>query len=91
MEQIFKLWDNCDVEISFYPSLHKGTDSTVVIFPGGGYTGRAPHEGENYAHLFNTYGLNAFVVHYRVSPNRFPLPLFLHSFLLLPFPLLRNR
>ncbi len=75
MEQKFKLWENADVEISFFPSLHKASDATVVIFPGGGYTGRAPHEGENYAQLFNTFGMNAFVVQYRVSPNRFPLPL----------------
>lgn len=75
MEQKFKLWENSDVEISFYPSLHKSCDGTVVIFPGGGYRGRAAHEGENYAVFINTFGMNAFVVHYRVSPDRFPLPL----------------
>ena len=75
MEQRFKLWESSDVEISYFPSLHKASDATVVIFPGGGYLRRAPHEGENYAQLFNTFGMDAFVVHYRVSPDRFPLPL----------------
>ena len=75
MEQKFKLWDNCDVEITYYQSLHKSCDGTVVILPGGGYARCCPHEGENYAQLFNTFGMDAFVVDYRVSPNRFPLPL----------------
>ena len=75
MEQKFKLWDDSDVEISFYQSLHKSSDATVVILPGGGYRNCCPHEGENYAQLFNTYGMNAFVINYRVYPNLFPLPL----------------
>ena len=75
MEKRFNLWQGGDVEISFYPAEHKATKATIVIFPGGGYRGRAAHEGVNFAALFNTFGMNAFVVHYRVSPNRFPLPL----------------
>ena len=75
MEQKFKLWENCDVEIVYYKSLHKSSKGTVVILPGGGYARCCPHEGENYAQLFNTFGMDAFVVDYRTSPNRFPLPL----------------
>ncbi len=75
MEQKFKLWENKDVEISYYRAIHRSSDSAAVILPGGGYTHRAPHEGEGFAQLFNTFGMDAFVVHYRVSPNRFPLPL----------------
>ena len=75
MEKKFRIWENGEVEISFYPATHKASNSTIVIFPGGAYRGRAAHEGENYAFLFNTFGMNAFVVHYRVSPHRFPLPL----------------
>ena len=75
MEQTFNLWDNSDVQIRFYRSLHKSCDGTVVILPGGGYRQTCEHEGENYAQLFNTFGMNAFVVNYRVSPHRFPLPL----------------
>lgn len=75
MQQNFKLWESCDVDITFYPSLVKFTDAAMVIFPGGGYVGRAAHEGEGYAQLINTFGMNAFVVNYRVYPNMFPLPL----------------
>ena len=75
MEQKFRLWENSDIEISYYHSLHKSCDGTVVILPGGGYARCCAHEGENYAQLFNTFGMDAFVIDYRTSPNRFPLPL----------------
>lgn len=75
MKQNFKLWESCDVDITFYPSLVKSTDAAIVIFPGGGYVKRAEHEGEGYAQLINTFGMNAFVVNYRIFPDTFPLPL----------------
>ena len=46
----------------------------VVICPGGGYAHRAPHEGKDIALRFNKLGFHAFVIQYRVSPNRFPSP-----------------
>lgn len=46
----------------------------VVICPGGGYAGRAAHEGKDIALRFNKLGFHAFVVQYRVAPNRFPVP-----------------
>ncbi len=46
----------------------------VVVCPGGGYSNRAAHEGEDIALRFNKLGFHAFVVQYRVSPNRFPAP-----------------
>lgn len=46
----------------------------VVVFPGGGYSCRAPHEGEPIALKFNELGFHAFVVQYRVAPYRFPAP-----------------
>lgn len=75
MVQTYKLWENEGYEIFFYPSLRKTSDATVVIFPGGGYAAHAAYEGESYAQLFNTFGMNAFVINYRVTPNHFPLPL----------------
>lgn len=75
MEQRFKLWNNSDIEISYFRALHRATDAAAVIFPGGGYGGHAAYEGEGYAQLLNTFGMDAFVINYRVSPNRFPLPL----------------
>ena len=50
-------------------------DCAVVIFPGGGYSGRAPHEGEGYAKFFVENGIHAFVCEYRVCPASFPRPL----------------
>lgn len=55
------------------------TDGTarpaVMICPGGGYGGRAQHEGIDIARAFNKEGFHAFVCHYRVTPNFHPAPL----------------
>ena len=53
----------------------KRSDIAIVIFPGGGYRNRAPHEGEGYAVFLAENGYTAFVCDYRVAPHRFPLPL----------------
>lgn len=74
----FNLWgDNSphNIEIEYYPPLQKVNNSAVVVFPGGGYTHLAGHEGAGYAQLLNSFGVTAFVVNYRVAPNYFPLPL----------------
>ncbi|WP_121664846.1 alpha/beta hydrolase [Metabacillus litoralis] len=47
----------------------------IIICPGGGYQRRANHEGEPVAKWLNTLGISAFVVNYRVSPNKHPAPL----------------
>lgn len=47
----------------------------VVVCPGGGYGVRAPHEAGPIAARFNEAGYHAFVLHYRVAPNRHPAPL----------------
>lgn len=71
------LWENNEhlTQITFYEANNKATDAVVVIFPGGGYSHRAEHEGKGYAEFLNENGVSAFVVDYRVSPERFPLPL----------------
>jgi acetyl esterase/lipase len=51
------------------------THTAVIVCPGGGYAGRAPHEGEPFARLFAEHGFVSFVLHYRVAPHRHPLPL----------------
>lgn len=55
--------------ITAYPAK---SDCAVVIFPGGGYAMRAEHEGRGYAEWFNSIGVTAFVVDYRVAPYRHP-------------------
>lgn len=47
----------------------------IVIFPGGGYSYRSPHEGEDVAKFYQSNGIHAFVVNYRVYPYKFPVPL----------------
>lgn len=47
----------------------------IVVLPGGGYRGRAKHEGDPIAEFFNSQGFHSVVVDYRVAPNRFPAAL----------------
>jgi acetyl esterase/lipase len=59
--------------IEEYP--HAGTGAArpaVLVLPGGGYHGRADHEGRAIAEAFQERGFHAFVLHYRVAPNRYP-------------------
>ncbi|MFD0674591.1 alpha/beta hydrolase [Cohnella sp. GCM10027633] len=47
----------------------------VIVCPGGGYGTRAGHEGEPIAEWLRGAGITAFVLRYRVQPNRHPAPL----------------
>ncbi|WP_199620695.1 alpha/beta hydrolase [Paenibacillus alkalitolerans] len=49
--------------------------SAVIVLPGGGYGGRAQHEGEPVARWLNRIGCSAFVANYRVAPYKHPYPL----------------
>ena len=71
----YNIWNNIEVELLRFDSTNKSTDACVVILPGGGYGGHAEHEGAGYAHMFNMLGVAAFVLKYRVAPNRFPCQL----------------
>ena len=77
MELWNKLPDGLDtnVELDYYKAIRKTTDATIVILPGGAYLGLADHEGEGYARYFNTIGMDAFVLKYRVYPYQFPIEL----------------
>lgn len=44
----------------------------IIVCPGGGYQNLAPHEGAPFAAMYAKQGYTAFVLTYRVSPNRFP-------------------
>lgn len=51
------------------------THPCIIVCPGGGYGGRALHEGGPIAEKFNRLGFHAFVLEYRVSPQaQFPEP-----------------
>ena len=61
--------------IDYFPAEVKSSDCAFVIFPGGGYTYLAKHEGEGYAKMINCWGIDAFVVKYSVAPTKFPAQL----------------
>lgn len=56
-------------------SERKRANCAILIFPGGGYEGRAVHEGASYAEFFASRRILSAVVNYRVFPDFFPLPL----------------
>ncbi|MDD5707367.1 MAG: alpha/beta hydrolase [Kiritimatiellae bacterium] len=47
----------------------------IIVLPGGGYAGHAPHEADPLAKWFNGLGLHAVVCRYRVHPWLHPSPL----------------
>lgn len=61
--------------ITAYMPENKKSDAAIIVFAGGGYAERAEYEGDRYAQFLSENGYTAFVVDYRVSPHRFPLPL----------------
>jgi acetyl esterase/lipase len=52
-----------------------GPFACIVVCPGGGYGGRAKHEGEPIARWLNSIGVAGVVLDYRVKPYRHPIPL----------------
>lgn len=52
-----------------------GPRPSILVLPGGRYQELPPHEGEGYARWLSSIGLHAFVLEYRLLPDRFPAPL----------------
>jgi acetyl esterase/lipase len=56
--------------ITYFPAPENiATGACVVVLPGGGYGGTAPHEADPVALWLNSLGIASFVVHYRVWPD----------------------
>lgn len=56
---------------AYLPAAGQGTGAAVMICPGGGYSIlAASHEGEDIARWFNTMGVAAFVLKYRLPDER---------------------
>ena len=76
----YKLW-NEDYAVGTPPLMHryspkvKRGPGAVIIFTGGAYARRAPHEAEPYALRLNDMGIEAFVVDYDVAPYGHPVQL----------------
>src|SRR5690606_18484008 len=51
-----------------------GPVAAIVVCPGGGYGGLAPHEGGAYAEWFNERGISAFVLKYRLGSHGYRHP-----------------
>jgi acetyl esterase/lipase len=58
----------------FWPEAGKATGAAMVICPGGGYGGLAPHEGAHYARFLNEQGIAGFVLKYRLAPAGYHHP-----------------
>ena len=65
---------SCLPSMTWFPAEDGQGRGSIIVCPGGGYTGKAPHEGAPIARKLNTYGLNAYVLDYRVHPDLHPSP-----------------
>ena len=66
-------WEgNCVPALDCYPV--EGSKGAVVVCPGGGYTGKAAHEGAPIAKMLNEAGISAYVLDYRVKPCHYNAP-----------------
>lgn len=55
------------------------TRAGIVVCPGGGYSGLAPHEGGDYARWLNEQGISAFVLKYRLGSGGYHHPAMLND------------
>jgi acetyl esterase/lipase len=63
----------------YLPDPGKATGAAIVICPGGGYGGLAPHEGVQYARFMNEYGIAGFVLKYRLGSAGYRHPVMLQD------------
>ncbi|HZZ43697.1 MAG TPA: alpha/beta hydrolase [Tepidisphaeraceae bacterium] len=60
---------------AFFPEQNT-THTAVVVCPGGGYSGLMDtYEGQDVCRWWNRHGVTAYLLRYRVSPNRYPAQL----------------
>ena len=57
----------------------KPTGAAIVICPGGGYGGLAPHEGKGYSDWLTTKGIHCFVLKYRLGSAGYRHPVMLQD------------
>lgn len=73
------LWNEADTReqpwLEWYPHADGGVRGCVLVFPGGGYGMRAPHESVPIAEAANAAGFHAAVCHYRVAWREDPVAL----------------
>ena len=64
---------------AFLPSPDKATGGAIVICPGGGYGGLAPHEGQGYAEWLADHGVAGLVLKYRLGSAGYRHPVMLQD------------
>src|SRR4051812_1858781 len=64
---------------AFPPAEGEGTGAAMVICPGGGYGGLAPHEGAGYAEWLAKNGVAGFVLKYRLGSGGYHHPVMLND------------
>jgi acetyl esterase/lipase len=63
----------------YFANPDRATGASMVICPGGGYGGLAPHEGRDYAMWLNELGISAFVLKYRLGSGGYRHPVMLND------------
>jgi acetyl esterase/lipase len=61
------------------PDTDTANGTAVVICPGGGYAGLAPHEGKGYADYLAAHGIECFVLKYRLGSDGYHHPAMIHD------------
>lgn len=61
----------------YQPPAGKANGSAIVVCPGGGYAGLAPHEGHDVAVWLNSIGVTAVVLKYRLGKSGYRHPVML--------------
>jgi acetyl esterase/lipase len=64
---------------AFLPDPDKATGAAIVICPGGGYGGLAPHEGKGYAEWLAENGVAGLVLKYRLGSKGYRHPAMLND------------
>ncbi len=64
---------------AFLPAPEKATGAAIVICPGGGYGGLAPHEGQGYAEWLADNGIAGIVLKYRLGSHGYRHPIMLND------------
>ena len=63
----------------FLPAAGTANGTAIVICPGGGYGGLAPHEGAGYAEYLAGKGVACFVLKYRLGSKGYRHPVMMHD------------
>jgi acetyl esterase/lipase len=58
----------------FLPAPSRASGAAIVICPGGGYGGLAPHEGKDYALFLAEHGIACFTLKYRLGSHGYRHP-----------------